>query len=178
VSWRCRPSLLFEAGHAGLGCQIGPMRWRRIGDYFTRTFVFPAKSPTPTSHSGSRMRTNFPQRSSHAGRTVASLVTGVYPAFDLRTLPSQHAVGNNSSPGVPGKLFQRAKRSRTIPQAWQPNFTAASNRIPVNGTIRSCVTGRINSCGNTRPIANGRRLDRNGPPGLRHTKRTGIQSEE
>src|SRR5207248_4695583 len=75
------------------------------------------------------------------------------------------------------KFRSRAKAFREqSPQALAANFTARaieSHHRP----LRMFVPCMINSCVNTQPIAHGGDLTER-DTGLRHTKRTGIHSEE
>src|SRR5204862_1773878 len=95
-SWRnCAVAVpaqsLFEAGQAGLGCKILPT-WGRESAITSRA-RFPAKSPTPMSHSGSKIRTISRKCLSQAANRAVRSFGGSLSGVRLRPLFSQNASG-------------------------------------------------------------------------------------
>ena len=70
----------FAAGLAGLGCRMRPILIEPSGKISSARFI--AKSPTPMSHSGFKMRTASRRCASHARKTPRARPQGACPGCD------------------------------------------------------------------------------------------------
>ena len=87
----CPAQSRFAAGLAGLGCRMRPT----LTPSSTRSARAAAKSPTPITHSGSRIRTTSERCSSHAPNTAVRSAAGSFSESGFCRWPRQRRAGSS-----------------------------------------------------------------------------------